>query len=109
MTITRIIELSCDFDDCDVAYAPSFEELTSLKLTRVGSIFAGWTQKDGDDFCPAHPQQDERVERIRALVGQKLNDSQIGRRLGLPRHAVQKLRSANGIRSGLGRVGRPSG
>lgn len=105
--ITRIIELSCDHDGCDVAYAPSVQEQTSLRLTRVGSTVAGWTQQDGHDYCPGH-RRESRADAIRRLAGQRLTDTQIGQRLGLHRAHVQKIRADHGIAPGLGRVGRPS-
>lgn len=106
--ITRIIELSCDHKDCDTAYKPSVDELTSLQLTRVGSTVAGWTRQGDLDFCPQHRRED-RVDAVRRLVGQRLTDAQIGLRLGLSRAAVQSVRAANGIPAGQGRVGRPTG
>lgn len=105
--ITRIIELSCDHPDCDIAYAPSALEQTSLRLTRVGSIMVGWTRRDGRDYCPDH-SRDDRVEQVRKLAGLRLNDTQIGQRLGISRGYVQRIRASHGIGSGLGRVGRPT-
>lgn len=105
--ITRIIELSCDHDGCTVAYAGSLQELVSLRLTRIGSTVAGWTREDGFDFCPEH-RRERRVDAVRRLAGQRLNDSQIGQRLGMHRAHVQKVRADHGIAPGLGRVGRPS-
>lgn len=105
--ITRIIELSCDHFDCDAAYKPSIDELISLRLTRIGSAVCGWTQQGGLDFCPAH-RRETRVDAIRRLASQRLTDGQIGQRLGISRAAVQKIRAAEGIAPGLGRVGRPS-
>lgn len=105
--ITRIIELSCDHDGCDVAYRPSVQELTSLRLTRIGSTVTGWTRRDDLDFCPEHRRED-RVDAVRRLVGLRLTDTQIGQRLGLHRTVVQQVRAAHGIAPGLGRVGRPS-
>jgi hypothetical protein len=105
--ITRIIELSCDHGECTVAYAPTPQEMTSLRLTRIGSLIAGWTRVDGQDFCPEHPQT-HLVDRIRQLAGQGLTDGHIAARLDICRTTVQKLRGANNIRPGLGRVGRPS-
>jgi hypothetical protein len=105
--ITRIVELSCDHDGCDVAYQPSGQEQTSLRLTRVGSTVTGWTRQDGLDYCPEHRREDT-ADAIRRLAGQRLNDTQIGQRLGLHRAYVQKIRADRGIAPGLGRVGRPS-
>jgi hypothetical protein len=105
--ITRIIELSCDYDGCEVAYAPNPQEMTSLKLTRVGSIIAGWTRAAGKDFCPTHPQTG-LVDRIRELAGQRLTDGEIAAELGISRTTVSEHRRANNIPPGLGRVGRPS-
>lgn len=105
--ITRIIELSCDHDGCDVAYAPSIYEMTSLRLTRVGSAVFGWTQEDGRDYCPEH-RRESRADAVRRLAGQRLTDTQIGQRLGMHRANVQKIRAEHGIAPGLGRVGRPS-
>jgi hypothetical protein len=105
--ITRIIELSCDYDECDVAYAPNPQEMTSLRLTRIGSMIAGWTRADGKDFCPEHPQTG-LVDRIRQLAGQRLTDGEIAARLGISRTTANGLRRANNIPPGLGRVGRPS-
>jgi len=105
--ITRIIELSCDHPGCDVAYLPSVQELTDLRLTRVGSAVAGWTQQGGLDFCPEH-RRETRVDRVRELAAKGLTDGQIGLRLGMHRTQVQKVRSDNGIGPGLGRTGRPS-
>lgn len=105
--ITRIIELSCDDDGCDVAYQPSAQEQTSLRLTRIGSTVCGWTRRDGLDYCPDHRRED-RADVVRRLAGQRLTDAQIGQRLGLHRTVVQQIRAAHGIAPGLGRVGRPS-
>jgi hypothetical protein len=105
--ITRIIELSCDQGDCDVAYQPSVQEQTSLQLTRVGSTVCGWTRQDGLDFCPDHRRED-RADDVRRLAALRLTDAQIGQRLGLHRAVVQQVRAAHGIAPGLGRVGRPS-
>lgn len=105
--ITRLIELSCDHDGCDVAYQPSLQESTSLRLTRVGSTVHGWTRHDGLDYCPDHRRQD-RADAVRRLAAQRLTDAQIGQRLGLHRAQVQQIRSDHGIAPGLGRVGRPS-
>jgi hypothetical protein len=105
--ITRIIELSCDHEDCDVAYQPSAQEQTSLSLTRVGSTVCGWTRQDRRDYCPEHRRAD-RADAVRRLVGLRLTDAQIGARLGLHRTVVQQIRAAHGIAPGLGRVGRPS-
>ena len=105
--ITHIIELSCDHDGCDLAYAPSIQEQVSLRLTRIGSMAHGWTRHDGFDFCPEH-RRETRVDQVRRLAGQRLNDTQIGKRLGINRATVQKIRADNGIPSGLGRTGRPS-
>lgn len=106
--ITRIIELSCDHDGCDVAYRPSIDELTSLKLTRIGSMVAGWTRDQGIDLCPDH-RRESRADAVRRLAGLRLTDVQIGARLGLNRAIVQRIRAEHGIAPGLGRVGRPSG
>lgn len=105
--ITRIIELSCDHDGCDVAYQPSIQEQTSLRLTRVGSAVLGWTRQGGLDYCPEH-RHEEQADAVRRLAGQRLTDTQIGQRLGLHRAHVQKIRADHGIAAGLGRVGRPS-
>jgi hypothetical protein len=105
--ITRIVELSCDHDGCDVAYQPSVQEQTSLRLTRVGSTVCGWTQQGGLDFCPGHPRE-TRVDAVRRLAGLRLTDGLIGQRLGISRAQVQTIRAHNGIPPGLGRVGRPS-
>ena len=105
--ITRFIELSCDHDGCDVAYAPSLMESTSLQLTRVGSTVTGWTRSGGRDYCPTHKPLG-LADRIRELAGKRLTDGQIAERLGVNRATVQQVRSANRISPGLGRVGRPS-
>lgn len=105
--ITRIIELSCDQDGCDFAYAPSLQEQVSLRLTRIGSTVCGWTRLDGLDYCPEHRRED-RADAVRQLAAERLNDIQIGQRLGLSAAHVQKTRAQHGIAAGLGRVGRPS-
>lgn len=105
--ITRIIELSCDHDGCDNAYAPSVQELTSLRLTRIGSVVAGWTRRNGLDYCPDHRRED-RTDAVRRLAGLGLTDDKIGLRLGCHRAVVQKIRADAGIPPGLGRVGRPA-
>lgn len=105
--ITRIIELSCDHDGCTVAYAPSPQELELVRLTRIGSIAAGWTRHEGFDFCPDH-RRETRADAVRRLAGKRLTDAQIGQRLGLNRATVQKIRADHGIAAGLGRTGRPS-
>lgn len=105
--ITRIIELSCDHDGCDVAYAPSMQEQTSLRLTRIGSTVFGWTRHEGQDYCPDH-RRESRADAVRRLAGQRLTDGRIAQRLGLNRATVQKIRRDHGIAPGLGRVGRPS-
>jgi hypothetical protein len=105
--ITRIIELSCDHDDCNAAYPPSLQESTSLRLTRIGSAVYGWTRHDGHDYCPDH-RRESRADAVRRLAGQRLTDTQIGERLGLHRTHVQKIRADHRIAPGLGRVGRPS-
>jgi hypothetical protein len=105
--ITRIIELSCDHDSCDAAYGPSPDELTSLRLTRVGATIAGWTRDRDRDYCPDHPRAD-LTDRIRTLAGQRLTDAEIGQRLGVSRATVYAHRSRHDIPAGLGRVGRPS-
>jgi hypothetical protein len=105
--ITRYIELSCDHEDCSSACAASPQELTSLQLTRVGSMVHGWTRHDGSDYCPDH-RREELADAIRKLAGQRLTDGQIGKRLGLGLTRVQRIRAEHGIAPGLGRVGRPS-
>lgn len=105
--ISRIVELSCDHKDCDVAYQASSQELTSLRLTRIGSAVYGWTRRDGLDYCPDHRRED-RADAVRRLAGQRLTDTQIAERLGLHRTTVQQIRADHGIPPGQGRVGRPS-
>lgn len=106
--ITLIVELSCDEDGCDVGYAPSIDELTSVKRTRVGAVIAGWTRAGGKDFCPGH-KRTERADRVRELAGQGLTDRLIGERLGVSRFVVQQIRKQHEISPGQGRTGRPSG
>lgn len=79
--IRAIVELSCDDDGCDIAYSPSFTEIESVSLTRVGATIAGWTRADGMDQCPAHAREDHRAARVRELVGRRMTDGQIGVRL----------------------------
>lgn len=98
--ITRVIELSCDEAGCDVAYQPSIEELTSLRLTRVGSTIAGWTQQGGLDYCPGH-RRETRADKVRALAGQGMNDTLIGERLGIHRTQVVKIRAEHRIDAGV--------
>lgn len=105
--ITRYVELSCDDEDCTNAYAASPQELTSVQLTRVGSMVHGWTRNEGRDYCPEH-RRESRADAVRRLAGERLNDSEIGRRLGLSRYWVQRTRAEHGIPPGQGRVGRPA-
>jgi len=102
-----IVELSCDHDGCDVAYAPTIPEMTSIKDTRIGSMVAGWTRVGAQDYCPEHPQT-TRIDAIRALAGKGRTDDQIAGELDLSRNTVLKLRRGAGIPAGIGRVGRPS-
>ena len=104
--ITRYIELSCDHDGCDVAYAPAVDEITSVSKTRIGSLVAGWTRADGRDYCPDH--QAPIVAELRELAAMRLSDDQIAYQLRVHRNTVLRLRKDNGIKPGLGRVGRPS-
>lgn len=97
--ITRVIELSCDEDGCDVAYQPSVEECTSLPLTRVGSAVCGWTQQGGLDFCPDH-RRETRADKVRGLARRGLTDAEIGERIGIGRTQVQKIRAAHRIPPG---------
>lgn len=107
--ITLVVELSCDHDGCDTAYAPSVEELTSVQLTRVGATIAGWMRRDKQDLCPQHSQTGEspEVSQVRALAGQGRNDSQIATVVGRPRWWVQQLRAKHGIKAGVA-PGRPA-
>lgn len=97
--ITTYIELSCDHDGCTTAYAPSVTEVTSVQATRVGSVIAGWTRRDGLDYCPEHAAEAEppTVARVRELAAKGLGDAQIGAQLGMERGGVQKLRKRYGI------------
>lgn len=108
MSITMIVELSCDYTDCDVAYAPDVTEVTSISASRVGSLLAGWMRDGHRDYCPEHAQ-DTRTEVIRKLARQRLTDDDIADRLGVSRRTVFNTRKANGIPAGIGRTGRPLG
>lgn len=105
--ITMIVELSCDHDDCDVAYAPSAEEMTSVKATRVGATIAGWTRVDGNDYCPTHAAEPPLVALVRQLAAKGRNDSEIAAFMDRPRWWVQQTRAKHGIKPGV-RPGRPA-
>lgn len=105
--ITHYIELSCDHEDCTNAYAATPHELTSLQATRVGSMVHGWTRHDGRDHCPEH-RRESRADQVRRLAAERLTDSEIGRRLGVTRDRVLRIRTEHGIPPGQGRVGRPA-
>jgi hypothetical protein len=108
--IALIVELSCDQPDCDLAYAPATTELTDVRATRRGSRVAGWTRRDGLDFCPSHSSDSPAamVDVVRALAGKRMTDTAIGEALGWSRRQVQKFRDQHGIPSGAG-PGRPLG
>ena len=103
-----IVELSCDHDGCDVAYAPSPDEMTSVPRSRIGATVAGWLCLKGRDFCPEHATaaEPDEVKQIRELAG-RMPDGRIAERLGMTRDKVQQLRTRYGI-PGC-KPGRPKG
>lgn len=110
MTITRIVELSCDTPDCELAYAPDATEMTSVRATLVGARRAGWTSRDGHHHCPGHSDGSKAalIAVIRGLAAKHQTDSQIAAGLGMKPWNVQRLRQENEIPAGV-RPGRPNG
>lgn len=106
MAITLIVELACDHDGCDTAYAPAITELTSVQATLAGAARAGWTVR-GQHLCPAHNGNAALIAMVTGLVAQGQTDGQIGDGLGWPFWQVQRFRSKYGIAPA--RMGRPVG
>jgi hypothetical protein len=111
MSLQRQSRIACDIPECD-ATAPwvSVDGVTGGAVVWAAWHAAqalGWERGEyGGYCCPAHAPKAQRAERVAELVGQGLNDSEIGRRLGLSRGQVQYLRATRGIAGQ--RPGRPS-
>ncbi|MFG1659017.1 hypothetical protein ACGFIY_21045 [Micromonospora chersina] len=105
--ITLIVELSCDHDGCDLAYAPAVDELTDISATRKGATEAGWIHRDGKDYCPGHNPDAALIAVVKGLVAKGRNDSEIAVGLEWPRWKVQQFRAKHGIKAGV-TPGRPA-
>ncbi len=49
--ITRILELSCDGDDCFNAYPAAISERVTVKDIRAAAKTDGWVHRKGHDLC----------------------------------------------------------
>ncbi|MBM0235892.1 hypothetical protein JNW88_00120 [Micromonospora sp. ATA32] len=108
--ITLFVELSCDEQDCDLAYPPAVTEVTDIRASRAGAKAAGWTRRDGKDYCPKHSSNEQTalVAVVEGLAAKGRTDSEIADGLEWPRWKVQQFRARHGIRAGVTPGRRPN-